>query len=57
MSKRTISEHIHNVFDEGGLDERVVVRKFRATTLHGAIEGVTQLKEVLNLPVTERVGE
>ena len=48
MSKRTISEHIRNVFDEGELDERVVIRNFRTTTRHGAIEGKTQLKEVLN---------
>lgn len=36
--KRTISEHIGNVFKEGELDEKVVVRKFRTTTQHGAIE-------------------
>ena len=29
--KRTISEHIRNVFNEGELDEEVVVRKFRIT--------------------------
>lgn len=56
-SKQTISEHIRNVFEEGELGERVVVRNFRTTTLHGAVEGVTQLKEVLNYPATERVGE
>ncbi len=56
-SKKNISEHIRNVFEEGELDEKVVVRKFRTTTRHGAIEGVTQLKEVLNYPATERVGE
>jgi hypothetical protein len=35
--KRTISEHIGNIFKEGELDEGVVVRKFRITTPHGAI--------------------
>ena len=57
-SKQTISEHIRNVFDEGELDERVVVRKFRTTTRHGAIEGKTQSKEVLcyNLDVIISVG-
>ena len=45
-SKKTISEHIRNIFDEGELDEQVVVRKFRTTTRHGAIEGKTQSKEV-----------
>ncbi len=45
-SKATISEHIKNVFDEGELDESVVVRKFRTTTQHGAIPGKTQETEV-----------
>ena len=45
-SKATISEHIRNVFNEGELDEKVVVRKFRTTTRHGAIEGKTQSKDV-----------
>jgi phage regulator Rha-like protein len=41
-SKKTISEHIRNIFHEGELDESMVVRKFRTTTRHGAIEGKTQ---------------
>ncbi len=45
-SKKTISEHIRNIFKEGELDEDVVVRKFRTTTRHGAMEGKTQSKEV-----------
>jgi len=45
-AKSTISEHIKAIFEEGELDERVVVRKFRTTTKHGAIEGKTQSKEV-----------
>ncbi|MEN7973526.1 MAG: virulence RhuM family protein [Verrucomicrobiota bacterium] len=44
--KRTISEHIRNVFTEKELDEKVVVRKFRTTTRHGAIEGKTQNRDV-----------
>ena len=36
-SKATISEHIKNVFEEGELDEKVVVRKFLPTTQHGAM--------------------
>ncbi len=57
-SKKTISEHIRNIFDEGELDDRVVVRKFRTTTRHGAIEGKTQSKEVnfYNLDVIISVG-
>ncbi|MFU8842970.1 MAG: hypothetical protein ACNA7V_04085 [Bacteroidales bacterium] len=35
--KRTISEHVVNIFKEGELDENSVVRKFRTTTQHGAI--------------------
>ena len=38
-AKSTISEHIKAIFEEGELDEKVVVRKYRTTTKHGAIEG------------------
>ena len=57
-SKATISEHIKNVFDEGELDEKVVVRKFRITTQHGAMAGKTQEVEVngYNLDVIISVG-
>ena len=57
-SKSTISEHISNIFKEGELDEQVVVRNFRTTTKHGAIEGKTQSKEVkyYNLDVIISVG-
>ena len=57
-SKSTISEHISNVFGEGELDEKVVVRKFRTTTLHGAIVGKTQEVEInlYNLDVIISVG-
>jgi len=56
--KRTISEHIGNIFKEGELDEKVVVRKFRTTTQHGAIAGKTQDVEVngYNLDVIISVG-
>jgi hypothetical protein len=57
-SKATISEHIKNVFEEGELDEKLVVRKFRTTTQHGAITGKTQTVEVngYNLDVIISVG-
>ena len=57
-SKATISEHISNIFKEGELDEKVVVRKFRTTTQHGALEGKTQSKEVkfYNLDVVISIG-
>lgn len=57
-SKATISEHIKNVFEEGELDEKVVVRKFRTTTKHGAIADKMQQVEVngYNLDVIISVG-
>ena len=57
-SKATVSEHIKNIFEEGELDEKVVVRKFRITTQHGAIEGKTQARDVnyYNLDVIISVG-
>jgi hypothetical protein len=57
-AKSTISEHIKNVFQEGELEEKVVVRKFRITTQHGAIAGKTQEVEVntYNLDVIISVG-
>ncbi|MDI9311559.1 MAG: virulence RhuM family protein [Limnohabitans sp.] len=57
-AKSTINEHIKNVFAEGELEEKVVVRKFRITTQHGAIAGKTQEVEVngYNLDVIISVG-
>ena len=48
-SKSNISEHLKNIFEDKELDKEVVVRKFRTTTQHGAIEGKTQTQEVLVL--------
>jgi len=45
-NKMTISEHISNIFREGELDERMVVRDFLTTTQHGAIPGKTQNRNV-----------
>ena len=47
-SKSNISEHLRNIFNDNELDKEVVVRKFRTTTQHGAIEGKTQTHEVLH---------
>ena len=57
-NKRTISEHIRNVFKEGELEEKVVVRKSRSTSQHGAIAGKTQTTNVnlYNLDVIISVG-
>ena len=56
--RSTINEHVLNIFKEGELDEKVVCRKFRHTTQHGALEGKTQSKEVkyYNLDVIISVG-
>lgn len=56
--RSTITEHIGNVFKEGELDVKVVSRKFRHTTQHGAIAEKTQEKEVTlyNLDVIISVG-
>jgi len=57
-SKATISVHIANIFKDRELDEGVVVRNLRTTTLHGAIKGLTQSKNVkfYNLDVVISVG-
>jgi len=57
-ARSTINEHIKNIFAEGELSEKVVVRKFRITTQHGAIAGKTQEVEVngYNLDVIISVG-
>lgn len=56
--RSTITEHIANVFKESELDEKVVCRDFRLTTLHGAIGGKTQENNVkhYNLDVIISVG-
>ena len=45
-AKSTISEHIKAIFEDEELPKEVVVRNFRTTTKHGAIEGKTQTKDV-----------
>ncbi len=57
-AKSTVSEHIANIFEEGELQEELVVRNFRSTTQHGAIADKTQSHEVnfYNLDVIISVG-
>jgi len=57
-SKSTVSEHIKHVFEEGELQENMVIRNFRTTTQHGAIVGKTQSRDVklYNLDVIISVG-
>lgn len=50
--KRTISEHVQNIFTEGELDENSVVRKFRST----ATDGKEYLTNTYNLDVVISVG-
>jgi len=40
-----ISKHLKNIFDEGELDEKVVISKMETTAAHGAIAGKTQTSE------------
>jgi hypothetical protein len=56
--RTTITEHIRNIFAEGELQEKVVCRKFRHTTQHGAIEGKLQevTTQYYNLDVIISVG-
>ena len=57
-SKSNVSEHLTNIFNDHELEKEVVVRKFRTTTPHGAIEGKTQSHPVLhyNLDVVIALG-
>jgi len=56
--RRTIGEHIKNVFIEGELEEKVVCRKFRHDTPLGAIKGKmkTSYTNLYNLDVIISVG-
>nr|WP_246838481.1 RhuM family protein [Leptospira meyeri] len=40
-----INKHLKNIFEEGELEEGVVISKMETTTEHGAIKGKTQTKE------------
>ena len=44
VDKSSVSRHLKNIFNEGELDEKVVVAKIATTTQHGAIKGKTQNK-------------
>lgn len=56
--KSVISRHIKNIFEEGELQEEVVVAKNAITTQHGAMENKIQTHEVnfYNLDVVISVG-
>ncbi|MHA8074014.1 hypothetical protein ACRZ9O_05745 [Aquirufa sp. HETE-40SA] len=52
-AKSTINEYIKNVFTEGGLDEKVVVLKFRITTQICAIVGKFEEVEALEMSLIQ----
>ena len=45
VQKPAISKHLKNIFEEGELDEKVVVSKMEPTTHHGALDDKTQTRE------------
>lgn len=57
-TKQNVSLHINNIFKEGELQREVAVKESLTTTIHGAIDGKTQLKRVFlyNLDVIISVG-
>lgn len=56
--RTAIGRHLSNILSEGELDRNVVCANFAHTTLHGAIEGKTQTRELTyyNLDVIISVG-
>ncbi|MBK8111622.1 MAG: hypothetical protein IPK46_15495 [Saprospiraceae bacterium] len=51
-SKATVSKHIKNVFEEGELEEKATVRKFRTVQTEGSREVEREL-DYFNLDVIE----
>jgi hypothetical protein len=53
-----VNKHLKNIFEEGELDEKVVISKMEITTEHGAILGKTQTKstQFYNLDAIISVG-
>lgn len=58
VSKSSISRHLKNIFEEGELEEKMVVAEIATTAPLGAIEGKTQTKDVMyyNLDAIISVG-
>ena len=58
VDKSSVSRHLRNIFDEGELDEKVVVAKNAITTQHGALSDKTQTSETMfyNLDAVISVG-
>lgn len=49
----SISRHLKNIFEEGELNEEVVIAKIATTIQHGALEGKTQTKEVNSITLMQ----
>lgn len=58
VDRSVISRHLKNIFEEGELKSEVVCADFAQTTLHGAMDGRTQTKNVVfyNLDAIISVG-
>ncbi len=46
VKRPAVTKHLKNIFESGELDEQVVSSILEHTTVHGAIEGKTQIKQV-----------
>ncbi|MDR0871971.1 MAG: virulence RhuM family protein [Prevotellaceae bacterium] len=57
-NRTVINKHIHNIFNEGELDEKEVCANFAHTTQHGSMSGKTQTAStnIYNLDVIISVG-
>lgn len=49
VDKSSVSRHLKNIFNEGELDEKVVVAKIATTTQHGAIKEKRKKRNTKNL--------
>ena len=58
VDRSVVSRHLKNIFDEGELEQEVVCADFAHTTLHGALNGRTQTKNIVlyNLDAIISVG-
>ncbi|MDD4062583.1 MAG: RhuM family protein [Candidatus Pacebacteria bacterium] len=58
VERSVVTKHIKNIFADKELDSEMVSAKFAHTTIHGAIKGKTQTKDVVfyNLDIVLAVG-
>ena len=58
VDRSVVTKHIRNIFKDRELNKKMVCAKFAHTTLHGAIKGKTQTKniEFYNLDIVLSVG-